>query len=145
MKTSPSRLTVHDRGFVLPLVLLGLVTILMLALAGYDAARFGLAAARNQAAATAALHAADSGLELYLQGAGPAAGPLPIAAPPGSAVVRVTPLVSLGDSDVLIHVVSEGRAPEGTERPVVRRTAVVARIDDAGLRHRVHGSWRERF
>lgn len=134
-----------DRGFVLPLVLVGFITILMLALAGYDAARFGLAAARNQAAATAALHAADSGLELYLRGTGSAVGPLRVVAPPGSAEVTVTPLVSVGESDVLVRVVSEGRAPEGTARPVIRRTALLARIDEAGLRHRVPGSWRERF
>lgn len=145
METTPAGPVPHDSGSVLPLVLVGLATVWLLALAGFDAARFGLSAARNQVAATAALHAADSGLDLYIHGAGPPQGPLAIDAPPGRAVVTVVPLVLLPDSSRVVDVLSDGRAPQGALRPVVRRLAVLVRIDAAGIRHRVRGSWRERF
>ena len=132
-------------GSVLPLVLVGLAAVGLLALAGYDSARFALSAARSQVAATHALHAADSGLELYVRGVGPAEGPLTIDAPPGRAVVTITGLAQLADSSRIVAVVSEGRARRGAARPVTRRLFLLVRIYDGGLRHRVPGSWRERF
>lgn len=134
-----------EQGAVLPLVLVGLMAAGMLALAGYDAARFAVAAARHQAAATAALHAADSGLDLFLAGAGSGAGPLNVDAPPATARVSVVGLVELEDASWIVAVISEGRMRAGLAPPVVRRTSVLARIDVAGERYRVRGSWRERF
>ena len=130
-------------GSVLPLVLVGLAVLALLCLAGYEAARFALAAARTQATAAAAMHAADSGLEIYLLGGGPAEGPLVVDAPPGQATVSVVPLTRLADSSRIVEVVSVGRAPTGASRPVVRRLAVLARIDSIGARHAVPGSRRE--
>jgi len=134
-----------EQGSVLPLVLVGLAAAAMLAVAGYDSARFALSAARHQAAATVALHAADSGLDLFVAGVGLSEGPLAVDAPPGSAVVSVVGLVDLEDASRLVEVVSEGRMRTGAGPPVVRRLVLLVRIDDAGQRHRVHGSWRERF
>lgn len=134
-----------ERGAVLPLVLVGLMAAAMLALAGYDAARFAVSAARYQAAATAALHAADSGLDLFMAGVGPSAGPLAVDAPPASALVSVVGLVELDDAGRIVAVISEGRMRAGLAPPVVRRAAVLARIDVDGQRHGVSGSWRERF
>lgn len=134
-----------EQGAVLPLVLVGLMAAGMLALAGYDAARFAVSAARHQAAATAALHAADSGLDLFLAGAGSSAGPLAVDASPASALVSVVGLVELEDASRIVAVISEGRMRAGLAPPVVRRTSVLARVDDDGQRHRVRGSWRERF
>lgn len=133
-----------EQGSVLPLVLVGLAAAAMLAVAGYDSARFALSAARHQAAATVALHAADSGLDLFVAGVGLSEG-LAVDAPPGSAVVSVVGLVDLEDASRLVEVVSEGRMRTGAGPPVVRRLVLLVRIDDAGQRHRVHGSWRERF
>lgn len=134
-----------EHGAVLPLVLVGLMAAGMLALAGYDAARFAVSAARHQAAATAALHAADSGLDLFLAGVGPSAGPLAVAAPPASALVSVVGLVELEDTSRIVTVISEGRMRAGLAPPVIRRTSLLARIDVDGQRHPVRGSWRERF
>ncbi|MFW6089584.1 MAG: hypothetical protein ACODAB_07515 [Gemmatimonadota bacterium] len=134
-----------ERGAVLPFVLVGLMAAGLLALAGHDAARFALSAARHQTAATAALHAADSGLDLYLGGVGESAGPLAIDASPATAVVSVTELVRLNDASRIVAVVSEGRMRAGLAPPVARRTSVLARVDADGGRHRVPGSWRERF
>lgn len=134
-----------ERGAVLPLVLVGLMAAGMLALAGYDAARFGVSAARHQAAATAALHAADSGLDLFVAGVGPSTGPLAVDAPPASALVSVVGLVDLEDASRIVAVISEGRMRAGLAPPVVRRTSLLARIDADGQRHGVPGSWRERF
>ncbi len=134
-----------EHGAVLPLVLVGLMAAGMLALAGYDTARFAVSAARHQAAATAALHAADSGLDLFLAGAGSSAGPLAVDAPPARALVSVVGLVELEDASRIVAVISEGRMRAGLAPPVVRRTSVLARVDDEGQRHRVRGSWRERF
>lgn len=132
-------------GSVLPLVLIGLATLALLALAAYETTRFALAAARSQAAAAAALHAADSGLELYLRGSGPEDGPLTLEAPPGRATVSVLPFTRMADSSRIVRVTSEGRAPAGAARPVVRQLQLLARIDSGGIRHPVPGSWRERL
>lgn len=134
-----------EQGAVLPLVLVGLMAVGMLALAGYDAARFAVSAARHQVAATAALHAADSGLDLYLAGVGPSTGPLAVEAPPARALVSVVELVELEDASRIVAVISEGRMRTGLAPPVVRRTSLLARIPVAGQRQRVRGSWRERF
>lgn len=133
------------KGAVLPLVLVGLMAAGMLALAGYDTARFAVSAARHQAAATTALHAADSGLDLFLAGAGPAAGPLVVDAAPASALVSVVGLVELDDASRIVAVISEGRMRVGLAPPVVRTASLLAHIDVAGQRHGVPGSWRERF
>lgn len=130
---------------MLPLVLVGLMAAGMLALAGYDAARFAVSAARHQTAATAALHAADSGLDLFLAGGGPSAGPLVVDAPPATALVSVVGLVELADSSRIVAVISEGRMRVGLAPPVLRRTSRLARIGADGRRHEVRGSWRERF
>lgn len=132
-------------GSVMPLVLVGLATLAFLALAAYEATRFALGAARNQADAAAALHAADSGLDLYLGGAGPPDGPVVVDAPPGRATLSVLLLTRLPDSSRIVHVVSEGRAPAGVARPVVRRLQMLVRLDSTGDRHFVAGSWRERL
>ena len=134
-----------ERGAVLLLVVVGLMAAGMLALAGYDAARFAVSAARHQAAATAALHAADSGLDLFLAGAGPSAGPLAVDAPPASALVSVVGLVELEGGSRIVAVISAGRKRAGLAPPVLRRTSLLARIDVDGQRHGVPGSWRERF
>lgn len=134
-----------DGGSVLPLVLIGLATLALLALSAYEATRFALTAARTQASAAAALHAADSGLELYLRGGGPASGTMVVEAAPGRATVSAVPLTRLADSSRIVQVVSEGRAPIGVARPVVRRLALLARLDSSGARHFVRGSWRERL
>lgn len=134
-----------DRGSVLPLVLVGVAALALLALAAFDAARFGRRAARVQADAAAALHAADSALELYLRGVGPAAGPLEITAEPGAATLTVVSLVHLPDGSVVAAVSAAGRAPDGAARPVTRRLEVLARLDPSGARERVVGSWAERF
>lgn len=134
-----------EEGSVLPLVLVGLAAAGLLAVAGYDSARFALSAARHQAAATVALHAADSGLDLYVAGTGPPDGPLAIDAPPASAVVSVVGLVQLEDGSRMVAVVSEGRAAAGPGPPVIRRVALLVRVDGAGQRHPARGSWRERF
>ncbi|HSM07990.1 MAG TPA: hypothetical protein VLA33_03105 [Gemmatimonadota bacterium] len=134
-----------EEGAVLPLVLVGLMAAGILALAGYDAARFAVSAARHQAAATAALHAADSGLDLFLAGVGPSTGPLAVDAPPASAVVSVVGLVELEDASRIVAVISEGRMRAGLAPPVVRQTSLLARIAVDGQRSRVRGSWRERF
>jgi hypothetical protein len=126
-------------------VLVGLAALGLLALAGYDSARFALSAARNQVAATAALHAADSGLDLYVRGVGPPEGPLAVEASPGSAVVSVVGLVALADSSRVVAVTSEGRARNSIAPPVIRRLVLLVRIDSTGQRHPVRGSWRERF
>lgn len=133
------------RGSVLPLVLVGLTALALLALAGFDAARFGRRAARAQADAAIALHAADSALELYLRGVGPAAGPLDVEAAPGAATLAVVQLVRLPDASSIRSVTAEGRAPAAAPRPVTRRLGLLVRIDTAGARHRVEGSWGERF
>lgn len=130
---------------MLPLVLVGLAAAGLLAVAGYDSARFALSAARHQAAATVALHAADSGLDLFVAGAGSPDGPLAIDAPPARAVVSVVGLVHLEDGSRMVAVVSEGRAAAGPGPPVMRRVALLVRIDAAGQRHPARGSWRERF
>ena len=132
-------------GSILPLVLVGLAVLALLCLSAYEAARFALTAARARVAAAAALHAADSGLELYLHGAGPADGPFTIEASPGRATVTVVPLTRLADSSRIVEVVSVGRAPTGAPRPVVRRLGVLARLDSIGARHPVPGSRRERL
>ena len=132
-------------GVVLPLVLVGLAAVGLLALAGHDAARFGLSAARSQAAAAAALHAADSGLDLFLAGADPVDGPIAVDAPPAGAVVTVRQIVRLADSSRIVAVSSEGRARRGPAHEVTRRLCLLARIDTIGARNRVPGSWRERL
>lgn len=132
-------------GSVLPLVLIGLTALALLCLSAYEAARFALAAARTQASAAAALHAADSGLEIYLRGGGPPNGPLIIEAPPGRATVSVVPFTRLPDSSRVVEVISVGRAPAGASRPVVRRLGVLARLDSIGSRQAVPGSRRERL
>lgn len=134
-----------ERGAVLALVLVGLVAAGMLAVAGYDSARFALSAARHQVYATLAFHAADSGIDLFMAGVGPSNGPLVVDAPPASAIVSVVGLVELEDASRIVAVVSEGRMRAGLAPPVVRRTSVLARIDIDGQRHGVPGSWRERF
>lgn len=134
-----------EHGSVLPLVLVGLAAAGMLAVAGYDSARFALSAARHQAAATVALHAADSGLDLFVAGVGPPEGPLAVEASPGSAAVSVVGLVGLEDASRIVEVVSEGRMRMGPGPPVTRRLGLLVRIDDTGQRHRIGGSWRERF
>ncbi len=139
------RLRRDASGSVLPLVLIGLATLALLALAAYETTRFALAAARSQAAAAVALHAADSGLELYLRGGGPAEGPMGVEARPGRATITVRPLTRLADSSRIVQVISEGRAPIGIARPVVRRLGVLVRLDSSGVRHPVPGSWRERL
>ncbi len=133
------------QGAVLPLVLVGLMAAGMLALAGYDTARFAVSAARHQSAATAALHAADSGLDLFLAGVGPSEGPLAVDAPPASARVSVVGLVELEDASRIVAVISEGRMRAGLAPPVVRRASLIARIEVGGQRLGVPGSWRERF
>lgn len=133
------------RGSVLPLVLVGLTALALLALAAFDAARFGRRAARVQVDAAAALHAADSALELYLRGVGPAAGPLEVTAEPGAATLTVVPLVYLEDGSRLVSVTAAGRAPSDAGRPVTRRLELLARLDASGARERVAGSWAERF
>ncbi|MGD8497128.1 MAG: hypothetical protein PVF05_13215 [Gemmatimonadales bacterium] len=130
---------------MLPLVLVGLTALGLLALAAFDTARFGRRAARAQADAAAALHAADSALELYLRGVGPTAGPLEITAEPGAATLTVLSLVDLEDGSVLAAVSAAGRAPAGATRPVTRRLEILARLDPSGVRERVAGSWAERF
>lgn len=134
-----------EEGSVLPLVLVGLVAAGLLAVAGYDSARFALSAARHQAAATVALHAADSGIDLFVAGVGPPDGPLSIDASPASAVVSVVGLADLEDGSRIVTVASEGRAGVGPGPPLTRRVALLVRIDDAGQRHPVPGSWRENF
>ena len=133
-----------ERGSILPLVVVGLAVLALLSLSAYEAARFALDAARAQVAAAAALHAADSGLELYLRGGGPAEGPIVVDAPPGQATLSVVPFTRLADSSRIVEVVSVGRAPAGSSRPVVRRLAVLARIDSIGSRHALPGSRHER-
>lgn len=134
-----------EQGAVLPLVLVGLAAAGLLAVAGYDSARFALAASRHQVASTTALHAAESGLELFVAGIGPSDGPLPVDASPANAVVSVVGLVDLEDGSRIVAVLSEGRMRTGLAPPVIRRTSLLVRIDGAGLRHKVRGSWRERF
>lgn len=140
-----SRRSSPAAGSVLPLVLVALVAIGVLALAGYETARFALQAARAQVAATAALHAADSGLDLYLRGVGPPAGPVEVEAPPGVARVTVVELAPLGDTARLVEVVAEGSARRGAGPPLTRRLRLLAVVDSAGGRRRVAGSWREQF
>lgn len=132
-------------GAVLPLVLVGLAAVGLLALAAHDSARFGLSAARSQAAATAALHAADSGLDLFVAGAEPVEGPIAVDAPPAEALVTVRQLVRLADSSSIVAVSSEGHARRGPAHEVTRRLGLLARVDTTGARHRVPGSWRERL
>jgi hypothetical protein len=133
------------RGSVLPLVLVGLTALAMLALAGFDAARFARRAARAQSDAAVALHAADSGLDLYIRGIGPMTGQLEIEAAPGEATLSAIELVRLPDASSIVSVTAEGRAPAGAPRPVTRRLGVLVRVDAAGARRRVRGSWGERF
>ena len=133
------------RGSAVPLVVVGLSIIGLLALAGIEAARFARSAARTQADAVAALHAADSGLDLYTAGAGPAAGPFSVVAEPGRADVVVLPLLQLPDSSLLVALRAEGRAPAGSSRPVIRRLGLLALLRPDGTRVRVSGSWRERL
>lgn len=133
------------RGSVLPLVLVGLAALALLTLAGFDAARFGRRAARTQADAAVALHAADSALELFLRGAGPASGPLAVEAPPGVATLTVVHLVRLSDGSSILSITAEGRAPAADRHAVTRTLGLLVRIDPAGTRQRVHGSWGERL
>lgn len=145
MRSARSTRRRPDRGSVLPVVLVGLAALGLLALAAYDAARFARAAARNQVATTAALHAADSGLDLYVEGVGPPEGPLDVDAAPGSAIMSVVGLARLADSSIVVAVTSEGRARHGIGPTVIRRLRLVVRIDSAGKRQRVRGSWRELY
>ena len=146
MRTTAAGESARDTGgSVLPLVLVGLAVLALLCLSAYEAARFALTAARTRAAAAVAWHAADSGLEIYLRGGGPAEGPLVIEAPPGQAIVSVVPFTRLTDSSRIVQVVSVGRAPAGPGRPVVRRLGALARIDSIGSRHAIPGSRHERM
>lgn len=138
-------MTADARGSVLPLVLVGLMALAALALAGFDAARFARRAARAQSDAAVALHAADSGLELYVRGAGPTTGPLEIEAAPGTATLSGIELVRLPDASSIVLVTAEGRAPAGAPRPVTRRLGLLVHVDASGARRRVRGSWGERF
>lgn len=132
-------------GSVLPLVVVGLAGVALLALAGWNTSRFALRAARTQVAATAAFHAAESGLALYVGGTGPLEGPLALEAPPGRAVVTVVELLQLADASRVVSLTAEGSAPRGVPRPVVRRIGLVVRVDTTGTRRPVPGSWREVF
>lgn len=134
-----------ESGSVLPLVLLGMAGLALLALAGWDTSRFALRAARTQVAATAALHAAESGLDLYVGGTGPVEGPLALDAPPGRAEVTVVELLRLADASRVLSLTAEGSAPRGVPRPVVRRVGLLVRVDTTGARSPVPGSWREIF
>lgn len=133
------------RGSVLPLVLVGLTALAALALAGFDAARFARRAARAQSDAAVALHAADSALDLFLRGVGPAAGPLEIEATPGAATLTVVRLVRLPDASSIIAVTAVGRAPAAAPRPVTRRLGLLVRVDSTGARWGVRGSWGEQL
>lgn len=135
----------RDAGSTLPLVLVGLTALALLALAGFDSARFALQAARSQVWSTAALHAAESAVELYLAGAGPVDGPLEVEATPGRAALSVRTLVRLPDSTRIVALTAEGRAPSWSTRSAVRRVGVVAHLDPTGGRSRVSGSLAEIF
>lgn len=132
-----------ERGSVLPFVLVGLAVVACVAVAAYDASRFGLLAARSQADSVAALHAADSAVEAYAGGAGTILGSLSLLAEPGEATLTVQPLAWLPDSSRIVAVVAVGSAPRGAPRPMTRRIGLLVRVDSAGYREKVRGTWQE--
>jgi hypothetical protein len=59
--------------------------------------------------------------------------------------VSVAALVGLDDGSRIVAVTAEGRAAAGSGPSVIRRLVLLVRIDASDHRHRVRGSWRERF
>lgn len=135
----------QTRGSVLPMVIIVLTILMMLGAAGFEAARFGAAAANGQLAAAAAFHAADTGLETYVAGTGPVAGSFRLQASWGEAQVTAQPLILLADSSWIVRVESRGTAPS-MSMPIGRRhLEELVRIPSSGPRQRVDGSWTERM
>lgn len=134
-----------ERGSVLALVVLAMGVLAVLSIAGYESARLGLMAARAQSAATVALFAADEGLESWLAGVGAGTGPMTLDVPPGRASVETSVLVVLDDGTRIVHVLSRGEAVPDAPGAPGRAIALVARIDPAGGRRPVPGTWREAF
>lgn len=134
----------NHAGSVLPAIVVGLAAIGLLAVAGFQSASFGRAAARAAMAAGAALHAADSGLEFYGAGGGPAVGAQGILAPPGRGDLVAERLVRLNDSSFVVLLRSEGTSP-ATGPSVGRRSLSRLFRVEGSTRTAVQGSWRERI
>lgn len=131
------------RGFILPFALIAMAVLAVLCLAGMESAGFGVRAARTQAAAAVALFAADEGLHAFVRSTEPPSETLRLEVPPARVRVTATPLVTLDDGSVVANVVAEAEAWPGTRRALRRALGIVVRVDSAGERRRVAGSWRE--
>lgn len=131
-------------GSVLPAVLIALSAIALLGLAGYESAQFGNAAARASVAAGAALHAADSGLQMYSRGIGPVLGGQALVAAPGRGSAYAERLLQMTDSTLIVRVSVEGESPVVGLPSGRRLLSRLYRIDGAN-RSAVPGSWRERI
>lgn len=131
-------------GSAIAAVLVGLVAIGLLAVAGFQSASFGRAASRAAVAAGAALHAADSGFDLYAEGIGPTLGTQAILAPPGLGTVVAERLVRLNDSTIVVLVRSDGMSPPSGAAVGRRSLTRLFRVD-ASSRTVVRGTWRERM
>ena len=134
-----------ERGSVLAVVVLAMGILAVLSIAGYESARLALRASRAQSAATVSLFAAEEGLDSWLSAVGIGAEPVAVDVPPGRAIIETAVLTVLDDGVRIVHVVSRGQAFPGGPETLLRSTALVARVDTAGARRPVPGSWHEAF
>jgi len=134
-----------NRGSVLPLALIVLTLLAITGFAGFEAARFGRAAARGQLYAAAALHAADTGLATYMAGTGAPTDSFRLRASWGIAYVVARPLIILADSSVIVRVESRGFAPAESTAVGRRQLEQLFRLAPDGSRSPIRGSWSEKM
>lgn len=134
-----------NRGSVIHVALIVMTLLAMAGFAGFGAVRLARTASGGQMAAAAALHAAETGLAAHLAGTGQPVGSFRIRASWGEALVTAQPLVTLPDSSVVVRVESQGFAPAESAAVGRRRLEQLTRLDAAGSRRRVRGSWKEQM